>query len=201
MSFTLWFTGLSGSGKTTLSRLVHREVLRRAVSAELLDGDIVRANISQELGFTRPEREINLHRIGFIAHLLNRHGGVCIVAAIAPYQESRLRNRRLISNYIEVYCCCPLEVAEQRDVKGLYARARRGEIPHFTGISDPYDLPAAPELLLPTHELTIEQSVQRIMGYLVANGHVPADPVLSLDEVERSEEQYRQILQKTGCLR
>lgn len=200
MSFTLWFTGLSGSGKTTLSGIVHLEILSRGLNAGLLDGDIVRANLSQELSFTPADRTINLHRIGFISHLLNRNGAICVVAAIAPYVIARERNRALIDTYIEAYCACPLEVAEARDVKGLYARARRGDLPHFTGISDPYEPPPSPEIFLPTHQLTIAESVQRVLDTLIAQGLIPAERCRPIEAIADEELEYQRRLRELGCL-
>ena len=164
--FTIWFTGLSGSGKSTLSRRIYLEIRRRGLKAELLDGDIIRTNFSQELGFTKKERDINVKRIGFLSWLLNKHGIISVVAAIAPYEETRQINRKLIKNYIEVFCNCPLEVVEKRDVKGLYAKARKGLIPHFTGISDPYEPPSNPEIVVYTDKETVEESVNKIINFL-----------------------------------
>ncbi len=173
MSFTLWFTGLSGSGKTTLSRATYFELLRRDMKAELLDGDIIRTNFSQELGFNKRDRDINVKRIGFVAHLLNRHGVAVIVAAIAPYAETRDLNRALIDNYVEAYVNCPLETAEQRDVKGLYARARAGEIAQFTGITSPYEPPENPEIEVRTDLETEEESFHAVLQALEQRGCIP----------------------------
>ena len=173
MSFTLWFTGLSGAGKTTLSREVHAEILRRGLKAELLDGDLIRANFSQELGFSKRDRDIHVGRIGFVSHLLNKHGVIALAAVIAPYAEARARNRRLIENYIEVYVRCPLEVLEARDVKGLYRKARAGLVQNFTGISDPYEEPVSPEITVATDVETIRESFERVMGHLEHRRLVP----------------------------
>jgi adenylylsulfate kinase len=171
--FTLWFTGLSGAGKTTLSKQVYLELKRRSLAAEWLDGDIIRANFSQELGFSRRDRDINVKRLGFVSHLLNKNGVVSVVAAIAPYAQAREDNRGLIGEYVEVFCDCPLQVVAERDVKGLYDRAFKGEIPRFTGVSDPYEAPESPELRVRTEAETVEESAAKVLDHLEACGYVP----------------------------
>ncbi|MEW6664739.1 MAG: adenylyl-sulfate kinase [Thermodesulfobacteriota bacterium] len=173
-SFTLWFTGLSGSGKSSLSYRVYMELKRRSLKAELLDGDIIRINFSQGLGFSKRDRDINIRRIGFVSYLLNKNDIISIVAAIAPYREVREQNRRLLGKYIEVFCDCPLETLEQRDPKGLYRKARAGEIANFTGVSDPYERPGSPEILLQTGLEKEEESFQKVIAYLESQGHIPA---------------------------
>ena len=200
--FTIWFTGLSGSGKSTLSRRVYLEIRRRGLKAELLDGDIIRTNFSQELGFTKKERDINVKRIGFLSWLLNKHGIISVVAAIAPYEETRQINRKLIKNYIEVFCNCPLEVVEKRDVKGLYAKAKKGLIPHFTGISDPYEPPSDPEIVVYTDKETVEESVNKIISFLEENELLPPvsgdiDPKI----LEQEEKILREHLRQLGFAR
>src|SRR5947209_4147311 len=148
--FTLWFTGLSGSGKTTISEIIEKELRERDHRVEVLDGDVVRTNLSKGLGFSREDRNINILRIGFVAHLLSRNGVAVIVSAISPYKEVRDQVRRRIIDFVEVFVDCPLEVCAERDVKGLYKKAFAGEIEQFTGVSDPYELPAAPDLVLKT---------------------------------------------------
>src|ERR671939_785487 len=150
--FTLWFTGLSGAGKTTISEIVERELRNRGRRVEVLDGDIVRTNLSRGLGFEREDRNINVLRIGFVANLLTRNGVAVIVSAISPYKEARDQVRRRIIDFVEVFVDVPLEVAAERDVKGLYKKAFAGEIGQFTGVSDPYEPPAAPELHIKTDE-------------------------------------------------
>src|SRR3712207_516072 len=152
-SFTLWFTGLSGAGKTTISEIVEKELRERHGNVEVLDGDIVRTNLSKGLGFSREDRDTNVLRIGFVAELLARNGVGVIVSAISPFKEARDRVRRNIGEgFVEVYVDAPLEVCAERDVKGLYKKAFAGEIGRFTGVSDPYEPPAAPELRIKTDE-------------------------------------------------
>ena len=171
--FTLWFTGLSGAGKSTNSYNIYMELKRRGLKAELLDGDIIRINFSQGLGFSKRDRDINIRRIGFVSYLLNKNDIISIAAAISPYKETRNLNRHLIENYIEVFCDCPLDVLEKRDPKGLYKKARVGEIHNFTGISDPYETPENPEIILRTGEETVADSFGKVMSYLEARRLVP----------------------------
>ena len=138
---TLWFTGLSGAGKTTISRAVAEKLRSLNYGMEILDGDIVRQNLTKGLGFSKEDRDENIRRIGFVAHLLTRNGVIVLVSAISPYREIRHEVREKIGNFIEVFVNAPLEVCEGRDVKGLYKRARAGEIKRFTGIDDPYEAP------------------------------------------------------------
>ncbi len=170
--FTLWFTGLSGAGKTTVSEIVEKELKERGLRVEVLDGDIVRTNLSKGLGFSREDRNINVLRIGFVANLLTRNGVAVIVSAISPYKEARDQVRRRIIDFVEVFVDVPLEVAAERDVKGLYKKAFAGEIKQFTGVSDPYEPPAAPELHIKTDEEEPKESARRVilkldeLGYL-----------------------------------
>jgi adenylylsulfate kinase len=165
-NFTLWFTGLSGSGKSTNSYRVYMELKRRSLKAELLDGDIIRINFSHGLGFSKRDRDINIRRIGFVSYLLNKNDIISIVAAISPYRETRRQNRALLGNYIEVFCDCSLDVLEKRDPKGLYKKARSGEVANFTGVTDPYEPPARPEIVLQTGIESQEQCFQKVMSYL-----------------------------------
>ncbi len=199
-AFTIWFTGLSGSGKSTLSRRTYLEIRRRGLAAELLDGDIIRTNFSQELGFTKRERDINVKRIGFLSWLLNKHGIISVVAAIAPYENTRQINRALIPNYLEVFCNCPLEVVERRDPKGLYLQARKGQIPHFTGISDPYEPPKNPEIVCYTDRESIEESFSKIISYLEEKKLIPTQPLTNLDlqALEQEERLLREHLRNLG---
>jgi len=171
--FTLWFTGMSGSGKTTLARLMEKELRARGMKVEVLDGDIIRQNLSKGLGFSKEDRDTNIRRIGFVCKLLTRNGVVAIAAAISPYREVRAEVRRDIGRFVEVYCKCPLEVLIQRDVKGLYRKALAGEIPNFTGISDPYEEPLNPEVVVETDRETPEESVAKILATLEELGYIP----------------------------
>src|SRR5436190_11983252 len=164
--FTLWFTGLSGAGKTTIAEIVEHELRERGRRVEVLDGDIVRTNLSKGLGFSREDRNINVLRIGFVANLLTRNGTAVIVSAISPYKEARDQVRRRIIDFVEVYVYCPLEVCAERDVKGLYKKAFAGEIEHFTGDSHPYEPPAAPDLVLETEQEEPEESAHKVIEKL-----------------------------------
>ena len=163
---TLWFTGLSGSGKSTLSQLVATRLRALGARVEVLDGDITRTLLCQGLGFSREDREENIRRIGFVCELLSRNGVIAIAAAISPYRASRDELRKRIPNFIEIHMNCPVEVLIKRDVKGLYKKALSGEIKQFTGISDPYESPAAPELTIDSSKESIESSVTRILHSL-----------------------------------
>ncbi|MBA2714721.1 MAG: adenylyl-sulfate kinase, partial [Rubrobacteraceae bacterium] len=163
--FTLWFTGLSGAGKTTIADIVEHELRERIGIVEVLDGDIVRTNLSKGLSFSREDRDTNVLRIGFVANLLTRNGVAVIVSAISPFKEARDQVRREIGDgFIEIFVDAPLEVCAQRDVKGLYAKAYSGEIPQFTGVSDPYEAPTVPELTLRTNEEEPEESANRVIA-------------------------------------
>ena len=170
--FTLWFTGLSGAGKTTISEIVEHELRERGRRVEVLDGDIVRTNLSKGLGFSRDDRNINVLRIGFVANLLTRNGVAVIVSAISPYKEARAQGRRRIIDFVEVFVDAPLEVCAERDVKGLYKKAFAGEIEQFTGVSDPYEPPAAPDLVLKTEEETPKESAHKVMEKLEFFGYL-----------------------------
>jgi adenylyl-sulfate kinase len=159
---TVWFTGLSGAGKSTVSTLLHRRLCAAGAKVELLDGDIVRTHLSKGLGFSREDRDENIRRIGFVCELLSRNGVIAIAAAISPYREIRESLRASIPNFVEVFMECPMEVLIERDVKGLYKRALAGEIEHFTGVSDPYEPPESPELILDSSQESPEQSVDRL---------------------------------------
>src|SRR5579859_2844544 len=174
--FTLWFTGLSGAGKSTLAELVEQRLREAGRRVELLDGDEIRKNLSQGLGFSKADRDANILRIAFVARLLSRNGVVAITAAISPYRSIRDQARAEISNFVEVFVDCPLEVCEQRDVKGLYKKARSGEIKQFTGISDPYEPPENPEIHLHTELEDPQQDVEIIFARLRDLGLLPVDP-------------------------
>ena len=164
--FTLWFTGLSGAGKTTLARLVETELSARGHKVEVLDGDVIRTNLSKGLGFSKEDRDTNIRRIGFVCNLLTRNDVVAIAAAISPYREVRDELRRDIGSFVEVYVNCPIEVLAERDVKGLYKKALAGEIKNFTGVDDPYESPLAAEVIVETDTETPEESAARIIAKL-----------------------------------
>jgi len=171
--FTVWLTGLSGSGKTTIACCLEAALRERGLRVEVLDGDIVRTHLSKGLGFSKQDRDTNIRRIGFVAHLLSRNGVAVICAAISPYREVRDENRALIGDFFEAYVRCGMEVLRQRDVKGLYAKALRGEISNFTGVSDPYEEPLNPEVIVDTDCETVEESAGKVVGKLEEMGYVP----------------------------
>jgi adenylylsulfate kinase len=158
----LWFTGLSGSGKSTIAERVHAELERRGTEVEYIDGDALRS-VFPGTGFTREQREEHLRRAGYMASRLEAHGVTVVASFVSPYRESRDFIRKLCRDFVEIYVATPLEECERRDVKGLYARARRGEIRNFTGIDDPYEPPEHPELTLDTRSLSVEQSVAKVL--------------------------------------
>ncbi len=169
--FALWFTGLSGSGKSTTAEVLTSLLLERGRSLTVLDGDVVRTHLSKGLGFSAEDRDTNILRIGYVGSEIARHGGAVICAAISPYRKTRNEARKMVGeNFIEIYVDTPLEVCEARDVKGLYAKARRGEIKGFTGIDDPYEAPTSPELALNTVDLTPEENAHLIVQYLEDQG-------------------------------
>ncbi len=172
--FTLWFTGLSGAGKSTLAGLVAAELRRRGQRVEILDGDEVREHLSRGLGFSKADRDTNIRRIGYVAKLLSRNGTVAITAAISPYRETRDEVRRQVQRFVEVYVSTPVEECASRDVKGLYARALAGEVPHFTGVSDPYEPPLDPEITVSTLGEPPETTAARIIARLEELGYVAA---------------------------
>ena len=172
--FTLWFTGLSGSGKTTITNVLVKELRSRGSKLEVLDGDIVRENLSKGLGFSKEDRDTNIRRIAFVANLLSRNGVPVITAAISPYREIRDEARvKMDGRFIEAYVKASVEECERRDVKGLYAKARAGEIKEFTGVSDPYEPPENPELVIDTESQTPEESAKQILDYLEGQGLSP----------------------------
>jgi adenylylsulfate kinase len=161
-----WFTGLSGSGKTTTARQVAEELKSLGRRVEMLDGDELRETICKGLGFSREERFENIKRMAYVAKLLSRNGVTVLVSAITPYREMREYVRQEVPGFIEVYVRCPLEECERRDVKGLYAKARSGEIARFTGVSDPYEEPVTPEITIETHTATVQQNRDKIVSWL-----------------------------------
>ncbi|MGO9056175.1 MAG: adenylyl-sulfate kinase [Candidatus Binataceae bacterium] len=172
--FTLWLTGLPGSGKSTLANLAAEELRRRGHRVEILDGDEVRTHLSKDLGFSKADRDANIRRIGYVCKLLSRNGVIAISAAISPYRETRDEVRNEHEKFVEVYVKCSLEKLVERDVKGLYAKALRGEIPSFTGVSDPYEEPLNPELVIETDREKIEDGLQRLIAKLEQLGYIAA---------------------------
>ena len=170
--FILWFTGLSGAGKSTLAEYLEPILRERGTRVEVLDGDVVRTNLSKGLGFSKEDRDTNIRRIGFVAELLARNGVCAITAAISPYAAIRDEIRDRSTNFVEVYVEAPLDVLEDRDTKGLYKKARAGEIKNFTGISDPYEAPKDPEVTVHTADESIEDSARKVLDYLVRRGLV-----------------------------
>jgi len=173
--FTLWFTGLSGSGKSTIAVAVEKALCERGVKTYILDGDNVRHGLNSNLGFSPEDRTENIRRIGEVSKLFNDAGLVALTAFISPYRADRDKVRALMAegDFLEVFVDCPVEECEKRDVKGLYAKARAGQIKEFTGISAPYEEPTKPELVLRTHELSEQQSVEKVLGYLEEKGYIP----------------------------
>ncbi len=168
--FILWFTGLSGAGKSTVSNAVAPLLSARGVRVEMLDGDVVRTHLTAGLGFTREDRDVNVRRIAWVADLVARHGGVAIVAAISPFRDVRDEVKRTYANVIEVYVNASVEECARRDVKGLYAKALRGEIANFTGVSDPYEPPLNPEIELRTAEMSVDEAARKVIAYLEQRG-------------------------------
>ncbi|MDH5283778.1 MAG: adenylyl-sulfate kinase [Gemmatimonadota bacterium] len=161
----VWFTGLSGSGKSTIARRVVEALENRGGAVEYLDGDAIR-DVFPATGFTRPERDAHIRRVGWVASRLERHGVTVVASLVSPYEESRSFVRGLCRNFIEVFVSTPFEVCAARDVKGLYAKAKAGEIKHFTGLDDPYEPPSAPELTIDTTHLPVDDAVRRVLRYL-----------------------------------
>lgn len=172
----MWFTGLSGAGKTAIAEPLAERLRERGLKVERLDGDIVRKDLTSDLGFTKEDRDENIKRVTFVAKLLSRNGVGVICSFISPYRERRARTRREIeegASFLEVFVDCPLEVCAERDVKGLYAQAYAGEIENFTGVSDPYETPEDPDIVCRTAEQTVAESVDHVLGYLEAHGFIP----------------------------
>ena len=172
--FTLWFTGLSGAGKTTISQLVENQLRERGSRVEVLDGDVVRENLSKGLGFSKEDRDTNIRRIAFVADLLSRNGVPVITAAISPYREIRDEARKKMGErFIEVFVKASVEVCAERDVKGLYEKAFKGEIKEFTGVSDPYEVPEHAEIIVDTEVQEPEESAAQIIAYLEQRALIP----------------------------
>jgi adenylylsulfate kinase len=181
LGVTVWFTGLSGAGKTTLAQAVADRLQIANLKVEILDGDVMRQHLCKGLGFSDEDRIENIRRIGFVANLLSRNGVIVLVAAIAPYRRIRAELKQNIDSFIEVYVNAPLEICERRDVKGLYAKARAGLIPNFTGIDAAYEIPLAPDLECQTDRQTIAQSAAEVLQKLVALGYIPTN--CQLDDI------------------
>ncbi len=187
-SVLLWFTGLSGAGKSTLAHAVEERLHLSGCRTSVLDGDNVRHGLCRDLGFTEADRVENIRRVGETAKLLVEAGVITLTAFISPFRNDRARVRSLFQpgDFMEIHCACPLEVCETRDVKGLYKRARAGEIPHFTGISSPYEEPEQPELRVNTHVLGLEESVQAVLDALHERGIVRTVPVAQPEAAQLS---------------
>jgi adenylylsulfate kinase len=173
--FTVWFTGLSGAGKSTIAEIVGRELEAQGVAVEYLDGDVVREHLSKGLGFTKEDRDIHIARIGWLASRFARHGVTVIAAVISPFAETRAKARELVEDararFVEIHVATPLDECERRDVKGLYSKARRGDLPMLTGVSHPYEEPESPELRIETEGRTPEECAREVLEYLAG---VPA---------------------------
>jgi adenylyl-sulfate kinase len=194
--FTLWFTGLSGCGKTTLARGVESILRERDMKVEVLDGDIIRQNLSKGLGFSKEDRDTNIKRIGFVCKLLTRNGVVAIGSAISPYREVRDLVREDIGRFVLVYVKCPVDVLIQRDVKGLYKKALSGEIPNFTGISDPYEEPLDAEIVVDSSVQSPQESIGNIIAKLEELEYIPPTPqqaVYSEEEEKEVEQRLREL--------
>ncbi len=196
--FTLWFTGLSGAGKSTLARMVEEALLERGMAVEVLDGDEVRENLSKGLGFSKEDRDTNIRRIGYVCRLLSRNGVVAIAAAISPYRAVRDEVRSQIERFVEVYVECPLEVLTERDVKGLYKKALAGEIRNFTGVSDPYEPPENPEVVVNSATESPEESLSKILTTLEVLGYVPR--IEGTDYSPEEEEAVKKRLSDLGYI-
>ncbi|MFQ6672158.1 MAG: adenylyl-sulfate kinase [Candidatus Tectimicrobiota bacterium] len=201
--FTVWFTGLPRSGKSTIASLVAARLKELGCKVEVLDGDVVRTNLSKGLGFRKEDRDTNIRRIGFVCQLLSRNGVVAIAAAISPYRAIRDEVRQSIGRFVEVYAKCSIEVCEERDYKGHYEMARRGELPNFTGVSDPYEEPLHPEVVCQTDMESPEESATKVLQRLVELQYLPqtlveegkteASPVYLQEEEEQIKERLRSL--------
>ena len=176
--FTVWFTGLSGAGKSTIAEMLFHEFQARGMKAEILDGDVVRQNLSKGLGFSKEDRDTNIRRIAFVANLLTRNGAATICCPISPFKETRDEARALIGDFVEVYVHATVEeLAQNRDPKGLYKQALAGEIKNFTGVDDPYEVPEHPEVVLDTMVESPEESLRTLLGRLRELGRIASDEV------------------------
>jgi adenylylsulfate kinase len=170
--FTVWYTGLSGAGKSTLAEMLYHELRKRSMKVEMLDGDVVRTNLSKGLGFSKEDRDTNILRIGFVANLLTRNEVAVIVSAISPYRDTRGQVRAMIQDFVEIFVHATVEECAKRDVKGLYAKALAGEITGFTGVDDPYEPPQSPEIYVDTMNQSPVESLQLILDRLGEMGYI-----------------------------
>jgi len=198
--FTLWFTGLSGSGKSTIADGVAKILVHRGMKMERLDGDIVRKSLTKDLGFTKEDRDKNIERVTFVAKLLSRNGVATLVSFISPYIEKREKARKETTNFIEVFVKCPLEILMKRDVKGLYKKAMNGEIENFTGVSDPYEEPPNPEIVVNSDKDSARESINQVIKWLEEKGFVPlateTEEIVTKDE----EKEIKKRLEQLGYL-
>ncbi len=183
--YTIWFTGLSGSGKSALANRIAKIVQSRGLTAEVIDGDVIRRSVSKGLGFSKEDRDENIRRVGHLCSYLTATDRVAVAACISPYRSIRDRNRELIGNFVEVYCDCPVEECAKRDPKGLYAKAFAGEIKGFTGVDDPYEAPENPEVVVKTDTETIEQSLEKITHKLEELDYLPRENDIDPEEEEK----------------
>jgi len=197
--FTLWFTGLSGAGKSTLAGRCEEIFLERGLKVEVLDGDVVRTNLSKGLGFSKEDRDTNIRRIGWVCHILTRNDVVAIGAAISPYKAIRDENRKMIGRFVEVYCKCPIDVLKGRDPKGLYEKALRGEIKGFTGVDDPYEPPEKPEVVIESDKESVDQSVAKIIRTLELLNYIPRTGEVG-DYAPEEEEKIKDRLRDLGYI-
>ena len=185
---TIWFTGMSGSGKTALALPLEEELKKRGLKVERLDGDIVRQSLTHDLGFSKEDRDKNIERVTFVAKLLTRNGVAVLCSFISPYRAVRAKVKEEVGNFVEVYCHAPLETLIERDVKGLYKKALAGEIENFTGISDPYESPENPDVMIDSGAETVEESLAKVLRRLEDLGYVPpsqeAEPYSAEEEAE-----------------
>ena len=170
--FTLWLTGMSGAGKSTISDRLMERFRALGAKVELLDGDVVRTNLSQGLGFSREDRDTNVRRIGFVCELLSRNGVIAVVAAISPYRATREEVKLRVGRFVEVYVECPIDVLAERDVKGWYKKAAACEVANFTGVSDPYEPPVSPDIHLRTDLESVDESLDKVWSFLLAKGWI-----------------------------
>lgn len=197
---TVWFTGMSGAGKTALAIPLEEELRRRGLKVERLDGDIVRQSLTRDLGFSKEDRDKNIERVTFVAKLLTRNGVAVLASFISPYRAVRAKVRDEIGNFVEVYCYAPLETLIERDVKGLYQKALRGEIENFTGVSDPYEAPESPEVMIDSSAETIEESLSKILQKLEELGYVSPLEEASDDEQAYSAEEEAAVEARLAAL-